>query len=68
MINNRPFSRDVTSAISVSLENKMAACWCPKLILSDLKHFSFGKTFFYILRENALYFRASEVPQKENEF
>ena len=42
MINNRSFSRDVTSAISVSLENKMAA-----MLVSQTNPVRFEEFFFW---------------------
>ena len=54
MINNRPFLRDVTSAISVSLENKMAAMLVSQTNPARFEEFFFWKDICYILRENAL--------------
>ena len=54
MINNRPFLRDDTSAISVSLENKRAAMLVSQTNPVRFEEFFLWKDIFYILRENAL--------------
>lgn len=54
MINNRPFSRDVTSAILVSLENRMAVMLVPQTNPVTFEEFFFWKDIFYIPRGNAL--------------
>ena len=47
------FSRDVRAAILVSLNKGMAACWCPQIILRELRSI-FMPTFLLSWLKNML--------------